>query len=120
MFSSFQECLVQDIKNWNLDSIPLFSDVYLKQAGTDAEKKTVTDQILRNLIRDKIASESQRTDTATESLLDVITASVSVAKQGMVFRIFFSVDHALQTQAGLLYIIWVCKVWCTIIQIGQL
>ena len=71
--------------------MPLFSNLYSSYVGTETEKKTAADQTLRDLIKDELSSSNQSCSPETiKNILDVITISVAVAKQGtkFLFKLF--------------------------------
>ena len=63
--------------------MPSFNDLYGKYVGTETEKKTAADQTLRDLIKEELNDFDQSCSTTTiTNILDIVTISVAVAKQG--------------------------------------
>ncbi|CAK8672598.1 unnamed protein product [Clavelina lepadiformis] len=82
--SEFKKVLSKDIADNNMESLPQFVRFCNNYTGSEAEKKTAVDQILRDLVRDKISDKNiSEAPGAITTLLHIITASVSVAKQGL-------------------------------------
>ena len=77
----FQEKISQDLSCGNFESVQSFNELYGKYSGTETEKKTAADQTLRDLVKDDLNSNGQSSSTFA-SILDIVTISVAVAKQG--------------------------------------
>nr|CAB3266945.1 THO complex subunit 1 [Phallusia mammillata] len=80
---SFKETLLTDIKKKNFETVTQFIELYSSYTGSDPEKRTVSDQTLRDLLQEKISKKNvAKSSTAVADILNIITVSVSVAKQG--------------------------------------
>lgn len=67
-------------------------ELYNGYAGTEPEKRTVSDQTLRDLLRDKIGKKDVAKGSSTVAdVLNIITISVSVAKQGIYVIVFYCI-----------------------------
>ena len=78
-----QEKVIKDLVEGKTENVPLFNDLYGKYIGTETEKKTAADQTLRDLIKDELNKiDDSSIKTIIENILNIVTISVSVAKQG--------------------------------------
>nr|XP_002123801.3 THO complex subunit 1 isoform X1 [Ciona intestinalis] len=78
----FKGILLKDVNGKNQDEVPIFVEFYGKYPGSEQEKKTATDQTLRDLIREEVLSKTHQEIEITRTL-HVINVIVAVAKQGL-------------------------------------
>ena len=85
----FQFKVSKDLLDNKSDSVPVFTELYGKYGGTETEKKTATDQTLRDLIREELNSiKTANSSNVVTNILDIVTISVSIAKQGKFIMYF--------------------------------
>lgn len=89
-----QEKLSRDLVESNAEQVPLFNDLYNKYTGTETEKKTAADQTLRDLVKDELNKiDKCQMNTITDNILNIVSISISVAKQGNTYFINITVIY---------------------------